>query len=224
MSDQTNPTQVEETCKIDSAIDVKLVLDQIRADISQKGYIREMLSFEDIRPKSDIHPAADQPYDTLQMLLDNREMNETYHTQLERQLLSSGGMAGKAKLFFKRVIRKCVRFYISPYTTDQEAFNAASTRFSNQVASYLMEQEHGDNALQGLDEKVIKLLNKDMPRLLQDVVDCQTQIQEANNDLIAIKHLNERLIVENEVLRAKVELLELKWEKELISRQPEGRE
>lgn len=203
------------------AIDVKSILDQIKAGIIQKGYIREMLSFEDVRAKNEMHPCASQPYDNLQMLVDNRAMNELYHPLLERPLQNGRKLMRRPIMFIQRIVRKCVRFYIMPYVMDQEAFNAATTRFANQVSSYLIEGEQSEKSIQVIEEKLIKLVNRDLPRLYRDMAEVKKGSNAINIELDRVRQINDQLTRDNQLFRAKIELLEIKLEKEIYSRQPE---
>lgn len=222
MSDRMDPHgDIEHNTEGKTMINVKGILEQIRSDIEQKGYIREMLSFEDVKANNELHQCVSQPYDTLQMLTDNRAMNELYHPILERPLQNGRKLLGRPIKFMQRIVRKGVRFYISPYVMEQEAFNAAATRFANQITSYVLEGENSEKSFRGLEDTLVKLVNKDIPRLLQDVAECKIKIEALNKELMNVKQVNDRLETDNQVLKAKIELMELKQEKEKYVRQLE---
>ena len=102
-------------------IDVSKIMEEIRQEIKDKRYKNEDISFTDL-PLSDIHASMAHSEVFFENLRALREWNNV-HAQRE---LKSNRVFGPLILFFKKIIRKCMAFYIEPIVADQNTVNSLS--------------------------------------------------------------------------------------------------
>ena len=98
-----------------SPINVSEIMDGIREEIKEKGYSSDMLSFADV--PSDI-----------------QYVNANHRVDPYRPI--SGNPVA---VFFKKVIRKLVSFYVEPYAAEQSSLNANIAQAQTQIELYIQE-------------------------------------------------------------------------------------
>ena len=137
------------------SVDVEEIMKQIRAEIAEKGYSNEMLSFEDAVVLADPE-AGDGSYNKNEYMQVVDSLNRCAHVAWYRDL-GQGGV----KTFFKKVIRKLNVFLIAPMSDEQNFFNARTVQAINQITKYMDEQEkvmkEQEEEIQWLKKKIIEL-------------------------------------------------------------------
>lgn len=139
MSDVTNEINVEE------------IMEQIRREIKEKGYENDILSFDDVEADEGnvvLHDSFDEDVFTKEVM----GLNHSWSVQTYRDLGSRGPVG-----FVKKVIRKCIRFYVDPVVEDQNQFNANLVRTVNLLNCYVREQNETINVLK---KEIIELKKK----------------------------------------------------------------
>ncbi len=101
-------------------INIEKIMDDIRAEIKEKGYTSDILSFEDVTSIS-LDGENDFSKEKLSELVSY--MNSSYAVPITRPL---GG--NPIVVFIKRVIRKLTRFIIRPIVEHQSEYNSVSAR------------------------------------------------------------------------------------------------
>lgn len=101
-------------------INVQEIMEQIKAEIKEKGYTEDMLSFHDI-PLANIKLAE--------------QMREAAYIAWRRPV--PGGVKG----FVKRIIRKCIGFVVAPITEDQTDFNYLTAAMAEELYTIIEEQQ-----------------------------------------------------------------------------------
>ena len=86
------------------SVNVEEIMSGIRAEIQEKGYSSDMLSFADV-PADPYRPLAGNP----------------------------------VAVFFKKVLRKFMSFYVEPYAAEQSSLNANIAQAEQQVELYIRE-------------------------------------------------------------------------------------
>ena len=130
-------------------INVEKIMEEIRADIEKRGLAEDDLNFQDVMIQGDIFQIA-RFQDALKMA--NIYSNINLHNDV-------GGSG--IKRFVKRVIRKCVRFYIQPMLEQQNEFNAHCVRTLNEMNLYISVCEENRRELEQKVDYLEKLINKD---------------------------------------------------------------
>lgn len=104
-------------------INIEAIMAQIRQDIKDKGLTSDMLSFEDVpyHKVTDVSGASLEAADEAM-----RYLNAHYYIQPYKNL---GG--NPIKVFFKKVIRKLVKFYVEPAVFEQNDVNANTVKALN---------------------------------------------------------------------------------------------
>ena len=112
-------------------VNVEKIMEDIRAEIKEKGYTSDMLSFTEVTGKSTFKGEGLDECD----LVDNLDTaNSLCMVPFDRPLPGN-----PIVVFFKKVIRKLIRFYIRPTVEQQNEFNAQIVRAVNTVGKYALE-------------------------------------------------------------------------------------
>ena len=140
-------------------INIEDIMKEIRSDIAAKGYTRDALSFDDVVLDDDCMKY--DHFDKIEFSQELYVLNHNWDVKAYRQFENNGGIAGKFKNFFKKSIRKMVKFYVEPIVTDQNRYNASTIRSLNLLECYINEQTVEivglKNQIQELDRKISKL-------------------------------------------------------------------
>ena len=114
-------------------IDIESIMSEIRAEIREAGYTNEMLSFDDVA----LDEAGFQfdAFDLEEFHKQIYDLNNQWKIQTYRNLNSNAVVS-----FVKKVIRKCIRFYVDPIVEDQNRLNANLVRTMNLMNCYISEQ------------------------------------------------------------------------------------
>ena len=143
-------------------IDVESIMEEIRAEIRQKGYKEKDVRFADIN----ISYADNMDVDGLELSVD------TYKKQLlllniqknvnTNKTLYADSPAGKLEIFFKKVFRKCARFYIEPIVSEQIEYNETNAMLMCQLYAAVKRVEELEKKVAQLEECIQeKQMNKD---------------------------------------------------------------
>ena len=143
-------------------IDVESIMEEIRAEIRQKGYKEKDVRFADIN----ISYADNMDVDGLELSVD------TYKKQLlllniqknvnTNKTLYADSPAGKLEIFFKKVFRKCARFYIEPIVSEQNEYNETNAMLMCQLYAAVKRVEELEKKVAQLEECIQeKQMNKD---------------------------------------------------------------
>lgn len=116
-----------------STIDVTKIMEGIRAEIKEKGYNSDMLSFADVPLESDTEYTAER-FDTDILHGSVQYLNANHTVELEREL--SGN---PVRVLWNKLVRRMIRFYIKPYVTAQNSLNASMAQAQSQVELYIQE-------------------------------------------------------------------------------------
>lgn len=145
-------------------IDVEAIMDDIRKNIEERGYVATDLKFADLE---------EQNKEGLELLgeafqIDNLskwivKMDETKMVQCWRPLYGN-----PVKVFIKKILRKCMKFYVEPIVEDQNRYNHYTVCALAQVFSKLAENQ--DGRIKELEEQVEKLskANEELARQIKE--------------------------------------------------------
>ena len=112
-------------------INVQKIMEEIRAEIREKGYTADMLSFEDV-PLSDESESSVGGGTVPDAV--NRMRGMAYIAW--RRSVNQG-----IKGIIKRVLYKLTGFVVAPITEDQTAFNIAAVSMAEQIYAIFEEQQ-----------------------------------------------------------------------------------
>jgi len=116
-------------------IDVEKIMEEIRAEIKEKGYKPEDLDFSDIAVEVvKMNPEGGYNEGELQGQL--AFLNSHYNNPIYFPL-----QGNSVKVFVQRVIRRALLFVIFPGFQFQTRFNVGTVRALNQVKHYMEEQQ-----------------------------------------------------------------------------------
>lgn len=141
----------------DNGINIESIMQEIRAEIREKGYTNELLSFSDIVVDTSLMNAT--KFDKVLFNEEIYTINHGWNIQAYRVISGS-----KPMVFFKKVIRKLVYFFVEPIVLEQDSFNASVVKLMNQVNCYIdktkQENEELKNQVQELSNKLKELEQK----------------------------------------------------------------
>lgn len=131
----------------ENEINIESIMTEIRDDIRKKGYTNDLLSFDDV-----IVDTGSINVTKFEKVKFNEEIftiNHEWDVQAYRPLHGN-----KVAVFFKKVIRKLVYFFVEPIVLAQNGFNASLVRMMNEMNCYIDER---DQEIAELKEEVAKL-------------------------------------------------------------------
>lgn len=135
-------------------INIEAIMQEIRAEIKEKGYTNDLLSFNDIVIDTSTLNVA--KFDKVAFNEEIYTINHGWEIPAYRVL--SGN---PVKVFFQKVIRKLVYFFVEPIVLEQNGFNASMVRLMNQMNCYIDETQQEKQAL------------------LQEIQDLQKKLEES---------------------------------------------
>lgn len=155
-------------------INVDEIVNQIRAEIKEKGLEPSMLSFEDVPFDKEVSHA--ETHFELSSLVQSADYMNA-RNQIEPYKEISGN---PISVFIKKVIRKLVKFYIMPIMTEQNALNYHCANAINQVSCYVQSNSKVD--IEQLASKVDELeLKLTATKLETDSLRTQVKALKAEN-------------------------------------------
>ncbi|MBQ8824892.1 MAG: hypothetical protein IJZ64_06655 [Ruminococcus sp.] len=122
------------------SVNVEDIMSEIRSDIKKKGLNNAMLSFADVQSDANPENSADA-YDPDTLRGNVQYVSSQYQLNAYRPL--SGN---PVKVFFQKVIRKLVKFYIEPIAQDQTYFNANSAQALQELELYIIDSQSKSTA------------------------------------------------------------------------------
>lgn len=134
-------------------INVEKIMEEIRAEIKKKGYVDDLPDFSDTF--CTIAPSHRGIFDKDEFQKSVQYLNENWNIQAYRQLVGNG-LAGKIKVLIRKIIRKCIKFYIEPIVEEQDKFNAKVTTSFNILTLYVTQMQEENDKLKKQIEQLEK--------------------------------------------------------------------
>ena len=135
-------------------IDVESIMEEIRAEIKRKGYKEKEVRFSDINisyaDNMDVdHMELSAEAYKKQLLLLNIQKNVNTN-----KTLYADSPAGKVEIFFKKVFRKCARFYVEPIVSGQNEYNETNAMLMCQLYAAVKRVEELEKKMAQLEKRV----------------------------------------------------------------------
>lgn len=115
-------------------INIEEIMKEIRQEIADKGLTPDMLSFEDV-PYQKAQPVSGGGLGSEEAKNAMVYLNSHFNLQPYKPLAGN-----PVAVFFKKVFRKLIKFYIEPLAEEQSAFNANTVRMLNAMQQTIEEQ------------------------------------------------------------------------------------
>lgn len=139
-------------------LNVKKIMEEIRIEIKEKGYTNEMLSFSDVT--ADDTEVDIEKFDRVRFNEELFNINMLWNIDPNRAIEDKPGLRGKCITLFKKLIRKCIRFYLASIVTEQDTFNATSVRLFNLLNLYMEENTKLSEEVNSLKNEQTVLKNR----------------------------------------------------------------
>ncbi|MBR4445017.1 MAG: hypothetical protein IKS37_03905 [Solobacterium sp.] len=164
-------------------IDVTKIMEEIRADIDARGLRDEVLSFEEIPmpQQATVVDSGTGPFNNDEFMDSNMYMNRCFQVQTWQPIKSNRPL-GFLIIFFKKIIRKLIRFFIDPIVNEQNDFNANTTRSMNQVRNYI----HETSTKNTQTEDAVKAMQLRMETMSREITELNRKVaalEEENRSL-----------------------------------------
>lgn len=150
-----------------SELNVEKIMEEIRNEIKVKGYTDDMLSFNDITTEN--FNSNIEKFEQNRFNEELFNLNSIWNVNPNRGIEKKKGIKGKCITLFKKIIRKCIRFYLSPIVFEQNSFNATTVRLFNLMNLYM--EENG------------KLLNE-VERLKREQEELKCKLHHSSDEVI----------------------------------------
>lgn len=118
-------------------LNVERIMEEIRNEIREKGYTNDMLSFSDIIV--DEKGVDVEKFERVRFNEELFNLNTLWNVNPIRPIEKKPGIKGKLICLYRKIVRRCIRTYISPIVWEQDTFNATSVRLLNMVSLYMEE-------------------------------------------------------------------------------------
>lgn len=156
--------------KTENSICIEDIMNEIRAEIKEKGYDSSMLSFEDI---------------TCDTSLNDRESVNTEDFSKNLQYVNLNGSVqpykelsgGKLVVLFRKVLRKLIKFYIEPVVDDQNQLNIRFVRMFNFIENRIKAEPAGSD-INELSKQI-----SDLELRIKTVSACAEKLEKENEEL-----------------------------------------
>ena len=135
-------------------IDVESIMEEIRAEIKRKGYKEKEVRFSDLNisyaDNMDVdHMELSAEAYKKQLLLLNIQKNVNTN-----KTLYADSPAGKVEIFFKKVFRKCARFYVEPIVSGQNEYNETNAMLMCQLYAAVKRVEELEKKMAQLEKRI----------------------------------------------------------------------
>lgn len=137
----------------DGSINIETIMQEIKAEIREKGYTNDLLSFNDI--VVDTSTMSVTKFDKIAFNEEIYTVNHSWNVQAYRVLNGS-----RIAVFFKKVIRKMVYFFVEPIVLEQNGFNASIVRIMNQMNCYVDETKQENSVLKKQIEELTEKIKQ----------------------------------------------------------------
>lgn len=141
-----------------SELNVEKIMEEIRNEIKVKGYTNDMLSFNDITTEN--FNSNIEKFEQNRFNEELFNLNSIWNVNPNRGIEEKKGIKGKCITLFKKIIRKCIRFYLSPIVFEQNSFNATTVRLFNLMNLYMEENRKLSNEIEELKREQEELKSK----------------------------------------------------------------
>ncbi|MSS10800.1 hypothetical protein FYJ38_19435 [Clostridium sp. WB02_MRS01] len=133
-------------------IDIKKIIEEIREEIKEKGYTKDLLSFSDscIADGSNLEEIISLAY-----LTKSRSQIDEY------PVWEQGSFSSKIKTFIKKTIRKSMKFYIVPIVEKQNLYNELAADRIVDLCKTLQEKDAQIRQLQKQLKDIEKAIRED---------------------------------------------------------------
>ena len=170
-------------------IDIEKIMDKIRADIAARGFADDCLSFDEIK-FGEYGYLEDISFDLQDLEYQLTDYAKVCNISPYHEIRSRGGVFGKLIILFKRLVRKCINFYVTPivheingsnrfvlemfkscrdiakrYRLEEERVDAIELEVKNGIRKsfYILEQKVGETNKQNQElKKAIKVLEDEI--------------------------------------------------------------
>lgn len=133
-------------------IDVEKIIEEIREEIKEKGYTKDLLSFSDSCIADGIN---------MEEILSLAYLTRTKSQIDEYPVWGQDSFSSKIKTFIKKVIRKSVKFYVVPIVEKQNLFNELASDRIVDLCRVLQEKDAQITRLQKQMKDIEKTIQKD---------------------------------------------------------------
>lgn len=144
-----------------SELNVEKIMEEIREEIRGKGYTNDILSFSDIMV--DEKGVDVEKFERVRFNEELINLNMLWNVNPVRPIEKKPGIKGKLICLYRKIVRRCIRTYISPIVWEQDTFNATTVRVLNMVNLYMEENARLSeevNRLKGEHEMLEKRVNQ----------------------------------------------------------------
>lgn len=145
---------------MDNNINIEEIMSQIKREIKEKNLTADMLSFEDVPYEKPTDMSSGSSLEDCDSAL--TYMNTHYYIQPYKEL-----QGNPLKVFFKKVIRKLIKFYVEPVVFDQNDFNANTTKALNSLRSAVNTDSESSDMNDRL--QVLELAQKELTKRIDSL-------------------------------------------------------
>ncbi|MDO5558772.1 MAG: hypothetical protein Q4F95_04155 [Oscillospiraceae bacterium] len=175
---------------MDDAINVADILKDINREVVSEGKNCSLISFEDFWMKK--HQSFDTSFSRLAFLNDLAVLENNNQIEYYAQLTSFKNRFTSLVFFFKKVIRKSLKFLIYPMTIQQNSVNLHTMRCLQHLRAYVNSQENSMKNLSVLNHRILansqnlETMNEQIYTLITEINNLKQENKELKNQIAKI--------------------------------------
>lgn len=120
-----------------SELNVERIMEEIRSEIKEKGYTKDMLDFDDVIVADE--EVAVEKFERTRFNEELSNLNTLWNVNPVRPIEKRTGIKGRCICLYRKIVRRCIRSYLSPIVWEQDTFNATTVRLMNMLNLYMEE-------------------------------------------------------------------------------------
>ena len=133
---------------MESEVNVIEIIEEIRADITAKGYTDDAPSFNNTMRSFE---QEDSDFDLHILEANLAEYGVSHTINTHPVIASNNGLFGRLAIFVKRIIRKCINFHVTPIVWDVNQLNYRALEMFRQLRNAAKIQNEFDYRLARLE-------------------------------------------------------------------------
>lgn len=189
-------------------VDVKKIMEEIKAEIREKGLINDIPQFSAVSMLSNYGSNYDSRLQKEIKYLSSKRIN------YDRELTSHKSTFKRIVIFTKRVIRKLFRFIGAPMVDEINEYNQRVARSIAYIDGYIRREEEGKKKSNEKDLLENREYRKTLDQYNNIITELEEKVEKCEQKMQALAMLEK----EYECLRLEVNVLKLQLEKERLER------
>lgn len=123
-------------------INTEKIIKQVKKEIKDKKYTQNKIKFDDVEIENcNVYENSNNVFNKYELLESIDKLKELYSVSTNKPIQSHRPIIGKIIIFFKKLARKMLKFYIEPIVEDQNKYNNEVINALTEIQKYISEND-----------------------------------------------------------------------------------